>query len=51
MLMMDALQVRLPVPEVASVVRALIDGTTAWSEVTAKYPAVVRKDDEEGGDA
>lgn len=40
-------QVRIPVAEVPGVVRALVDGASTWAEVTAKYPAVVRKDEED----
>ena len=32
-------QVRVPVAEIASVVRSLVDGAVSWEEVAAKYPA------------
>jgi len=32
-------QVRIPIPEVPGVVRALVDSQTSWEEVAAKYPA------------
>jgi hypothetical protein len=35
-------QVRVPVAEVAGVVRQLVDGTTSWQQVQGSYPAVQR---------
>lgn len=31
-------QVRVPIPEVPTVIRALVLGSTSWQEVEAKYP-------------
>jgi glycyl-tRNA synthetase len=32
-------QVRVPIPEIASVIRALVDGATCWADVKGKFPA------------
>ena len=32
-------QVRVPLSEIASVIRALVDGATSWESVLAKFPA------------
>jgi hypothetical protein len=32
-------QVRVPIPEIASVIRALVDGASSWDDVKGKYPA------------
>lgn len=34
-----ALQVRVPVPEVAPLIRQLVDAALTWADVAAKYPA------------
>ena len=39
-------QVRVPVTEIATVVRSLVDGATSWDEVQAKYPAQKTAGDE-----
>lgn len=38
-LALHAVQVRVPVSEIAALVRSLVDSTTTWAEVQAKYPA------------
>jgi glycyl-tRNA synthetase len=40
-------QVRVPIPEVPTVIRALVLGTTSWEEVEAKYPKVTKAADAE----
>lgn len=40
-------QVRVPLAEVAGVIRSLVDGTQKWEEVSAKYPAVAKKENED----
>lgn len=41
-----ALQIRVPIPEVAVLIRSLIDGHSTWADATAKYPAQKTPDDE-----
>jgi len=38
-------QVRVPMAEVADLIRALVDGRMTWEAAGAKYPAVVRKEE------
>ncbi|MEW5306522.1 MAG: hypothetical protein WDW36_008980 [Sanguina aurantia] len=38
--------VRVPIPEVATLIRSLIDGHSTWTDATAKYPAQKTPDDE-----
>jgi hypothetical protein len=40
-------QVRVPVAEVAQVVRKLVDSQLSWQEVAAKYPQQKAADDEQ----
>jgi hypothetical protein len=40
-------QVRVPVAEVAQVVRRLVDSQLSWQEVAAKYPQQKAADDEQ----
>ncbi len=40
-------QVRVPVADVAGVVRGLVDGNRTWDDVAATYPAGVRKEEDE----
>lgn len=37
-------QVRVPIEEVASVIKQYIDGALSWADITAKYPAQGTKD-------
>ena len=39
-------QVRVPVADVAAVVRSLVDSATSWADVQAKYPAQAVKEEE-----
>jgi len=41
------MQVRVPVAEVAQVVRKLVDSQLAWPDVAAKYPQQKAADDEQ----
>lgn len=36
-------QIRVPVDDIAGVIRSLVDATAAWADVAAKYPAVEAK--------
>ncbi len=45
------LQVRIPVAEIAAVVRGLVDGSGQWSQVQSTYPAVVKLSEDEGAEA
>jgi hypothetical protein len=40
-------QVRVPVAEVAQVVRKLVDSQLSWQEVAAKYPQQKAAEDEQ----
>lgn len=40
-------QVRVPVADIAPVIRQLVDGTVSWADVAAKYPAQKAAADEE----
>lgn len=37
-------QVRLPIEEVATVLRGLVDGSHSWQDITARFPAAEQKD-------
>jgi hypothetical protein len=41
-------KVRIPVAEVAGVIRALVDGAEAWADVAGRYPAVAKAAAEDG---
>mmetsp|Transcript_100 Transcript_100/g.218 ORF Transcript_100/g.218 Transcript_100/m.218 type:complete len:686 (-) Transcript_100:225-2282(-) len=40
-------QVRVPLAEVAGVIKSLVDGTQTWEEASAKYPTVAKKENED----
>jgi hypothetical protein len=40
-------QIRVPVAEIASIIRSLVDGATTWPEVAARFPAVAKAAAEE----
>jgi hypothetical protein len=41
------LQVRVPVEEIAQLIRRLVDSAISWEEVAAKYPAQKAAEQEE----
>lgn len=43
------MQVRVPVSEIAGVIRGLVDGLTLWAETSAQYPAQAAPADTEEG--
>lgn len=48
---MCPVQVRVPVSEVAQVVRQLVDSQLSWQQVAAKYPQQKTAEDGEAADA
>jgi hypothetical protein len=46
-LLLLLLQVRVPVDEIAPLIRKLVDSAISWQEVAAKYPAQKAAEQEE----